>query len=114
MLRGVRKAGGHIEGVFYCVHPPDAGCDCRKPEIGSIRNALKSVKKTVAAARGAFFVGDTRSDMLTGHRAGCKTILVLSGRATRAESRTWEVKPDDIAHDLLSATKTILHHTQTG
>jgi len=114
MMFGVKKAGGHIEGAFYCLHPSTVGCSCRKPEIGSILNALRSVKKTIQSARGSFFVGDTKSDILTGHRAGCKTILVLSGQATRALSRSWGVKPDFISKDLYSAVKIILQHSKKG
>ena len=107
MLRDVRAMGGKIKKTFYCTHFSHAGCDCRKPEIGSIRRALFSMNKTIRAAQKAFFVGDTESDILAGHNAGCATIFVLSGREDRRHMRSWEVKPDFIAKDLLEATDII-------
>jgi D-glycero-D-manno-heptose 1,7-bisphosphate phosphatase len=112
MLTGVKKAGGKIRGTYYCTHRSDEGCDCRKPEIGMIRQAMRSIRKTVRSARGSFFVGDTKSDMLTGYNAGCRTILVLTGRAKRHHTKNWGVKPDFIVKDLRAATRIILNHHQ--
>lgn len=107
MLQEVRKAGGRIRKVFYCTHRSDAGCDCRKPAIGSVRKALASMDKRIHLAQKAFFVGDTESDILAGHNAGCKTIFVLSGREDRRHMTGWSVKPDFIAKDLLEAVQII-------
>jgi len=107
MLKGVRATGGRIKKTFYCTHFSHSGCDCRKPEIGSIKKALQSMNKTIRAASKAFFVGDTESDILAGHNAGCTTIFVLSGREDRRHMRGWTVKPDYIASDLLEATDII-------
>jgi len=107
MLRDVRATGGRIKKVFYCTHFSHAGCECRKPEIGSIRKALGSMNKTIRSAQKAFFVGDTESDIQAGHNAGCKTIFVLSGREDRRHMRGWQVMPDFIASDLLEATDII-------
>jgi D-glycero-D-manno-heptose 1,7-bisphosphate phosphatase len=109
MIKAVEKAGGHIRKSFYCTHRSDAGCDCRKPGIGLLRKALKSLHKTVAHAQKAFFIGDTESDIKTGHNAGCKTIFVLSGREDRRYMRRWSVKPDYIAKDLKAAIQIIQH-----
>ncbi len=107
MLRDVRAVGGRIKEVFYCTHFSHAGCECRKPEIGAIRSALESSNKTMQSAQKAFFVGDTESDILTGHNAGCTTIFVLSGREDRRHMRGWKIKPDYVATDLLEATDII-------
>lgn len=108
MVKGVEKAGGKIRKSFYCTHRPDAGCDCRKPGIGLLKKALQSLNKTIAHARKAFFVGDTQGDIETGHKAGCQTILVLSGRDGRRHARLWKAKPDYIVNDLKAATEIIL------
>jgi len=107
MLKGIRSMGGRIRRVFYCTHLSNQGCDCRKPEIGSVRKALESMNKTIRSAQKAFFVGDTESDILAGHNAGCTTIFVLSGREDRRHMRGWGIKPDFIANDLLEATDII-------
>ncbi len=109
MTKGVEKAGGKIRKSFYCTHRSDAGCDCRKPGIGLLRKALKSLNKTITHAQKAFFIGDTEGDIKTGHNAGCKTIFVLSGHSDRHYMRRWKVKPDYVAQDLKAAVEIILN-----
>jgi D-glycero-D-manno-heptose 1,7-bisphosphate phosphatase len=108
MIKGVAKSGGALRGVYYCTHRSDAGCLCRKPEIGNIRKALKSIGRTIRSAKGCFFIGDTKSDILAGFNAKCKTILVLSGRAKKEQVKNWGVKPDFIVKDLLEAVDIVL------
>ncbi|MDP2653462.1 MAG: HAD-IIIA family hydrolase [Candidatus Omnitrophota bacterium] len=108
MLRDVRKAGGRIKKVYYCTHRSDQNCDCRKPRIGSIRKAMGLMSKSLRSAQKAFFVGDTKVDILAGHNAGCTTIFVRSGRKEDQRNlRTWRVRPDFIARDLLEASDII-------
>lgn len=109
MLKHVEAAGGKIRKSFYCTHRSDAGCDCRKPGIGLLKKALKSLNKTISHAQKAFFVGDTEGDIKTGHNAGCKTIFVLSGREDRRYMRKWDVEPDYIVKDLKAAVEIILN-----
>jgi D-glycero-D-manno-heptose 1,7-bisphosphate phosphatase len=110
MLQEIKKVGGRVNKAFYCTHRSDAGCDCRKPEIGLVRKALESMNKRIHIAQKAFFVGDTESDIQAGHNAGCKTIFVLSGREDRRYMRGWKVQPDYVAKDLLEATLIITQH----
>jgi len=107
MLRDVKEAGGKIKKVFYCIHRSDAECYCRKPQIDSIEKAMKLIKKPIKAAAGSFFVGDTKSDILTGYNARLKTIFVLTGRANVDHVKGWGIKPDYIVEDLLEAVKII-------
>lgn len=107
MLKHVRKSGGKIEKIFYCTHTPDAGCDCRKPNIGSIKKAFQWMRQPLKSAPKTFFIGDARSDIETGKKVGCKTILVLSGRETRRGIASWSVKPDYVAKNLFEAIKVV-------
>jgi D-glycero-D-manno-heptose 1,7-bisphosphate phosphatase len=113
MIRAVEKAGGHIRKSFYCTHHPDAGCACRKPGIGLLKKALRSLNKTIVHAQKAFFVGDTEGDIKTGHNAGCKTIFVLSGRDNRVHTRQWKVKPDYIVKDLKEGAQIIQYENSS-
>lgn len=108
MLEGVKKAGGRIRKIFYCIHRSDVGCDCRKPGIGSIREAFKLMHTTIRMAPNTFFVGDTFVDIKAGKNAGCKTIFVLSGREDQRHLRKKKVNPDYIAKNLLAATEIII------
>jgi len=108
MMREIKKSGGKIKRVYYSTSKSDAGCEYRKPNIGSIRKAFESLKKPLQIAKKTYFVGDTETDIQAGHNAGCKTIFVLSGREDKSYlKRKWSVMPDFIANDLLEATKII-------
>ncbi|MDD3374993.1 MAG: HAD family hydrolase [Candidatus Omnitrophica bacterium] len=113
MMRHVKKAGGRIKKVFYCRHRSDAGCDCRKPNIGSIERALKIINKESKDAKYAYFVGDDKTDIEAGHNAGCKTILVLSGKNQRKDAKSWAVQPDFIAQTLSDARKIIINENSS-
>ena len=107
MLDGIRATGGRIEKVYYATSRTSDECDYRKPGIGFFREALHSLNKSIRWASKTYFVGDTESDMIAGHHAGCKTIFVLSGRENRRYMRKWTVRPDCIAKDLYEAVKII-------
>lgn len=113
LVKHVLAAGGKIHKSFYCTHRPDAGCECRKPGIGLVKQALSSLGQTIGYAKKTFFVGDTDKDIQTGHKAGCKTILVLSGRDTRQSVKKWDVKPDYIVKDLKEAADIIQHENSS-
>lgn len=118
MLKHVAKAGGRIKRSFYCTHRSNAGCDCRKPNIGNLKRAFALMNMGMHAAETTFFVGDTEADIKTGHNAGCRTIFVLSGREDRRYMRRWEVKPDFIVKNLKEAVDLIRHedshHSRNG
>ncbi len=118
MLKYVTKAGGKIKRSFYCTHRSDAGCDCRKPQIGNLKRAFSLVKGSIRSAKKTFFVGDTEADIRTGYNAGCRTIFVLSGREDCRYMRKWEVKPDFIVKNLKKAVEVIEHensnHSRNG
>jgi D-glycero-D-manno-heptose 1,7-bisphosphate phosphatase len=105
MLRAVAHAGGSIEKVYYCTHLPDAGCACRKPRDGAIKDILKHYPLDL---KKAFFVGDTIRDVETARSAGCKAILVFSGKEKPGENFGWRVKPDFACKNLFEAAKIIL------
>lgn len=105
MLSEVTKVGGAIEKVYYCTHRPDAGCSCRKPRDGAIREILRNYPLDI---KKAFFVGDTIRDVQTAREAGCKAILVLSGKEKLRNKTGWEAKPDFICRNLFEAAKLII------
>jgi D-glycero-D-manno-heptose 1,7-bisphosphate phosphatase len=102
MLTDIREAGGKIRKVYYCTHPKEAGCLCRKPKPGLLKIAAKEFKFSL---KGAYFIGDTMRDVFTAQAAGCKSILVLTGKKKLANQRNWEAQPDFIFDDLLAAAK---------
>lgn len=105
MLTAIKKTGGKIDKVYYCIHRPEENCVCRKPKAGTVRSIMGEysldIKKT-------FFIGDTVRDVKTAHAAGCKSIMVLSGREKISNRRNWQVQPDFVFKDLWEAANFIL------
>ncbi|MCL6519947.1 MAG: D-glycero-beta-D-manno-heptose 1,7-bisphosphate 7-phosphatase [Armatimonadetes bacterium] len=107
MLGEIRLTGGEIAGVYYCIHRKDEGCGCRKPEPGLF---LKAREELGLDSEGGFLIGDTESDICAGYRAGCTTILVLTGKSSADDVEHWQYKPDYIADNLNSAVEWIINN----
>lgn len=102
------KAGARIGGIFYCTHAPEAGCGCRKPAAGLFDAADRALKTRRSGPR--FMIGDTERDMTAGRAAGCRTILVLSGKTrTAADVRKFNVRPDTVVRNLKEAVTWLLN-----
>lgn len=105
MLNGIRKKGGRINRVLYCLHTSEMNCACRKPKDGLLK---KAVKGREIDRKNSYFIGDSILDVKAGKTFGCKTILVLSGREKLKFASQWDVQPDFIARSLADAAKNIL------
>lgn len=105
MFQEIAERGGEISALYCCTHRKDEGCECRKPEIGLFRKASTELGINLADS---YLIGDSKSDIEAGHRAGCKTVLVLTGKTSADEVGTWEYQPDHIAPDLPTAADWIL------
>ncbi len=77
MVAEIRSAGGRIDDVLYCPHRPEDACTCRKPRPGLLLQAAERWQIDLAAS---ILVGDAEADMLAAQSAGCRSLLVLSGR----------------------------------
>ncbi len=105
MLKGIKVSKGKINGTYYCIHRPDANCNCRKPKTGLIK---KAVGKNKIDFKNSFFVGDTERDVVAGSSSGLKTITVLSGYNKNKDIKRWKKQPDYVAKDLYDAVKKIV------
>lgn len=79
----LKQEGIHIADVFVCPHDPVFGigayrfdCACRKPKPGMFWQAADKYRLRLAEC---YFIGDKKSDVVAGHNAGCRTILVETG-----------------------------------
>ena len=100
------KKGAEINSIFYCPHHPKAdlikyrkNCLDRKPDVGLI---IKAVKKFNISLEDSFLVGDTTTDIKTAKNAGITSILLKTGYG--GKDKTFKIKPDYIAKNLLEAT----------
>lgn len=93
-----------VDAVYYCPHHPEGSveryrkvCQCRKPETGMLAQACADFEIDM---QNSYMVGDRAGDILTGQKAGIKTILLESGYGTaRLEEK---VTPDYVFPDLRS------------
>jgi histidinol-phosphate phosphatase family protein len=105
LIREIEAAGGQVSGIYHCPHRPDEGCDCRKPALGMV---LQAASKHDLDPSHSFFVGDKPDDIVCGHAAGCRTVLVLSGKTRAYDPERLAVVPDHVAYDLPTAVDWIL------
>lgn len=107
LCREAAAHGGRIAAVFHCPHHPDAGCTCRKPAPGLIRQAQRRFAIDLATAA---MIGDSARDVQCGKRAGCgRTILVRSGlHDHRSRLASQGLTPDWVADDLAAAVEWLL------
>jgi histidinol-phosphate phosphatase family protein len=103
-----------LDRIYHCPHHPDAGfegerkelkirCDCRKPDIGMIKNAVTDLSIDLSQS---WLIGDTTTDIQTAKNAGLRSILVRSGAAGKDGKHF--VSADLACEDLPAAVKLIL------
>ena len=77
MYRALAQIGGRIDAMFYCPHAADDNCSCRKPKTGMIEDIARRFSVNLGEI---FAVGDSLRDLQAFADAGCKPILVRSGK----------------------------------
>ncbi len=108
------REGVFVDGIYYCPHHPDKGfpeenpaykidCDCRKPKIGMLKEA---VQRFHIDLEDAWMVGDSCLDMEMARRAGIKKALVRTGLGGKDEK--YPLDPDLTADNLKEAVEMIL------
>jgi len=69
----LEKHNVEIEGIYYCPHGWDEGCECRKPKPGMLFQAAREHDLDLSKST---FIGDDERDLQAGNAAGCRTLLV--------------------------------------
>lgn len=110
-------SGVRIDCVYFCPHHPSAtlpgyrvNCDCRKPRPGML---VQAARKHNLNLQTSFLVGDRITDIVAGARAGCRTVLVQTGKHEAPPIETVDpldesVQPDHICGNLRQAAEWIL------
>ncbi len=108
------REGINLTGLYYCPAHPEAdqkkyrhNLHRRKPAPGMLKEGAREHKLDLPVS---WMVGDKLSDVECGKRAGCRAILVETGKATRVDEDT-EYKPDYIAADFNGASRWIIEAT---
>lgn len=84
MHKAAVALGGRIDAIFYCPHAADSKCDCRKPKPGMFKRISETLNVDLT---GVPAIGDSLRDLQACALAGCRPMLVLTGKGekTRAE-----------------------------
>jgi D-glycero-D-manno-heptose 1,7-bisphosphate phosphatase len=77
MYRALAQMGGRIDAMFYCPHAAEDNCSCRKPKTGMIEDIGRRFSVELSEVYG---IGDSLRDLQAFADAGCKPILVRSGK----------------------------------
>ena len=106
----LRAQGARVDAFYFCPHHPRAtieryrvACECRKPRPGLLTRAASELELELGAS---VMVGDRLSDVTAGARAGCKTVLVTSGKHLDAPIESpdpSDATPDFVAADITAA-----------
>lgn len=90
MERALAAVGGHLDGIFYCPHPPEANCSCRKPKPGLLFEIAKQFQTDL---KNALMIGDAARDIDCAKAANCPAVLVKTGKGMRtlADSKNLSV-----------------------
>jgi D-glycero-D-manno-heptose 1,7-bisphosphate phosphatase len=99
------QGGPAFDRIEVCPHHPRAlieayrqVCDCRKPATGMLRRSALALGVELTRS---FLVGDRITDIVAGARAGCRTVMVETGRHADAPIETAEPLDPSICADHL-------------
>ena len=110
------EQGIKLDGEYYCYHHPHAElskfkmeCTCRKPLPGLFLQAAKDHELDLSES---WMIGDSAQDIVAGHTASCRTILIANiheaGYLHLLEEHMQGTKPDFIVKKIPEAIP-ILH-----
>jgi D-glycero-D-manno-heptose 1,7-bisphosphate phosphatase len=80
MVKSLAQVGGRIDAIFFCPHPADSTCECRKPRPGMLRQIAERFNVNLD---GVPAVGDSLRDLQAGVAVGCVPYLVLTGKGKK-------------------------------
>lgn len=80
-----------FEAIYVCPHGPGDGCDCRKPQPGMLRQAMRELG---SGPDKAVMIGDSDADMGAAKAAGVRAVRVAAGGGSGSTGA---------AHDFLEA-----------
>lgn len=105
MLRELAQRGARVDGIFFCPHGPDDGCNCRKPRAGLYDQIARYLGRRID---GAVAVGDSARDLEAATAAGATPILVRTGNGRRTEATLSDATPVTVYDDLAAVADALV------
>ncbi len=100
------RVGGHVDGIFFCPHAPQDGCDCRKPKPGLLQAISRRFGMPLD---GIPFIGDSPTDVAAALAVNANPILVRTGKGERTLTKHPELAALPVFDDLGDAVDKLLH-----
>lgn len=83
MHRALALLGGRIDAVFYCPHPADSTCSCRKPQPGMLTEIAARYHTSLNNVPA---VGDALRDLQAAAAVDALPVLVRTGKGRQTEA----------------------------
>lgn len=99
MIKSCALVGARIDAIFFCPHPADSTCDCRKPKPGLLKEIAARYNTDLT---GVPTVGDSLRDLQAGVAVGCKPYLVLTGKGQKTRKEDGLPPETQVFPDLAS------------
>jgi D-glycero-D-manno-heptose 1,7-bisphosphate phosphatase len=90
MLGEFKKKDIFISKVYHCPHTPEEKCKCRKPMPGML---LRAIDEFNIDSNSSWMIGDKRSDMEAGKRAGVKKCLLVEHDGVEKSQLLFDIIP---------------------
>jgi heptosyltransferase-2 len=102
-----------LDAIYFCPHHPDAGCRCRKPNVGMVERAVSELQLDL---RRSYVIGDHARDIQLAHRVGAKAVLITTALVDAQALdmlKTEQAMPDAVAKSMAEAVDWILEDVKT-
>jgi len=105
MYKALAQVGGRIDALFYCPHPAEANCTCRKPKAGMFEDVARRFNASLA---GVPSIGDSLRDLQAAVTAGAMPVLVLTGKGAKTQAAGGLPERTRVYQDLAEAVRAII------
>ena len=80
MTKSLAQVGGRLDAIFFCPHPADSTCNCRKPKPGLFIDIRERYNIDLTDVP---MVGDSLRDLQAAKAVGGLPCLVLTGKGAK-------------------------------
>jgi D-glycero-D-manno-heptose 1,7-bisphosphate phosphatase len=105
MYKALAQVGGRIDALFYCPHPAEGNCTCRKPKPGMFEDIARRFNISLA---GVASIGDSLRDVQAASAAGAQPVLVLTGKGVKTQAAGGLPERTKVYQDLAEAVRAII------
>jgi D-glycero-D-manno-heptose 1,7-bisphosphate phosphatase len=111
MLAEILAAGGYVKRIFFCLHGPDDGCDCRKPKPGLL---IQVAEYFACGFDHMIVIGDSARDIQAAQAVGVRAILVRTGNGKKTELASESFNGIEVYDDLAAAVSSLVEQQGNG